>query len=57
MYYKVILLPDLLRGELIGIVLAAVTGETVQTLGGGGVSQRLPEVDRLLPPGGVPITN
>lgn len=38
-----------------GIVLAAVTGETVQTVGGGGVSQRLP--DRLLPPGGVPITN
>lgn len=40
-----------------GMFLEADMGDTVHIFGGGGVSQRLPEVDRLLPPGGVPITN
>lgn len=49
--------PDLLSGELEGMFLAPETGDTVQTLGGGEVSQRLPEVDLRRPPGGVPMTN
>lgn len=50
--------PDLRNGELLGYCLCAATGETDQQLGGGGVSQKLADVERRLPPpGGVPITN
>lgn len=50
--------PDRLNGELLGYCLCAATGETDHTFGGGGVSHRLLDVERLLPPpGGVPITN
>lgn len=50
--------PERLRGELLGIILLAATGETGQILGGGGVSHRLLEEVLLLPlPGGVPMTN
>lgn len=50
--------PDLLRGELLGMILLADTGDTGQILGGGGVSHKLLEDVRRLPlPGGVPITN
>lgn len=51
------ILPDLFKGEFDGIFFDAVTGDTVHTLGGGGVSHQLPEVDLRLVPGGVPITN
>lgn len=50
--------PERRNGELFGYCLWAATGETDQMFGGGGVSHRLLDVERRLPPpGGVPITN
>ena len=52
-------IPDRLRGELVGVSFPPDTGETCHVVTGGGVSQELPDADRLRcpPPGGVPIIN